>query len=294
MNNQIFPEMVLDHVCYLGEGPVWDDIQQSVLWLDIKRGQIHSYTIDTGRHEIFETGEMIGCLAPRISGGYIAGLQSGIAFIDPQKKNIQHLADPEADMQNRWNDGKCDAAGRFWVGSMALDESEGKGSLYTVEKNLVIKKKLDKLTISNGLAWNAGNTLLYFINTPVDYVFIFDFEMETGAIRNRRVAVDLTKTPGHPDGMTIDEEGMLWVAMYGGGLVLRCDPASGKILQRISLSVSNVTSCSFGGKGLDDLYITTASQNLQPEELKKQPQAGKLFVAPHVGVRGFLPNKFGG
>ncbi|MBV9963204.1 MAG: SMP-30/gluconolactonase/LRE family protein [Parafilimonas sp.] len=294
MSFSLTPEIVLDHVCDLGEGPVWDEDSQSILWLDINKGQIHKYNIKTGRHNFFIVGEMVGCIAPRENGGFISGLENGIGFIDIERNVIEHIINPEEDLTNRFNDGKCDAAGRFWVGTMSKKEEANKGNLYVLETNLSVKKKIENVTISNGIAWNADNTVMYYINTPTKYIFAFDFNIETGEINNQRVVIDLTNESGHADGMTIDEEGMLWIAFYGGWRVARYDPYSGNILQQIELPVENATCCTFGGAGLTDLYITTASQNMSEELLKQQPHAGKLFVVKNCGAKGLLAKKFKG
>jgi sugar lactone lactonase YvrE len=294
MSTLFIPEIVLDHSCELGEGPVWDEANQCILWLDIKRGEIHEYDPSLSTHKSFYVGEMIGCISPREKGGFIAGLENGIAFIDSEKKTVQHIVNPEEGMGNRFNDGKCDVAGRFWVGSMALSEEENKGNLYVMDTDLFIKKKIENVSISNGIAWNADSSIMYYINTPTDYIFAFDYNIETGDIDNQRVVIDLTHEKGHADGMTIDEEGMLWIAFYGGWRVARYDPGTGKLLQQIELPAENVTCCTFGGADLTDLYITTASQNMSEETLKEQPHAGKLFVVRNTGIKGILPQKFKG
>lgn len=294
MSLSLTPEIVLDHACELGEGPVWDEAKQNILWLDIKQGIIHQYNINTKQHSYFNVGEMIGCIAPRESGSFIAGLQTGIAFIDIEKNLVEHIVNPEESFGNRFNDGKCDAAGRFWAGTMSLNEEKNKGNLYVMETNLSIKKKIDNVTISNGIAWNADNTVMYYINTPTDYVFAFDFNRGTGEINNQKVVIDLTHENGDADGMTIDEDGMLWIAFYGGWRVAHYNPNTGKLLQQIELPVENVTCCTFGGERLDELYITTASQDMSKELLMQQPHAGKLFVVKNMPIKGMLPNKFKG
>lgn len=289
---QLLPEIVVEHKCVLGEGPVWDAVNNTIIWLDIINGEIYRHNINTKENSVFKVGEMIGCIAPKADGGFIAGLENGIAFIEIAANTIQHIANPEAGMQNRFNDGKCDAAGRFWVGSMAKSEEGNKGSLYVMEPDLSLKKKIDNVSISNGLAWNADNTVMYYIDSPTNYVFAFDFDIETGGLTNQRVAIDVTHEQGFADGMTIDEEGMLWIGFYDGWRVGRYDPNTGKLLQQIELPVANVTCCTFGGDNLNDLYITTASKGLSTEALAEQPHAGELFVIRNTGVKGTLPQTF--
>lgn len=294
MSFRFTPQVVSDEICELGEGPVWDALNQQILWLDITKGKIHQYDIYSKTHDIFNVGEMIGCIAPRESGGLIAGLQNGIAFVDTKKNYVQHIVNPEKALANRFNDGKCDAAGRFWAGTMAVSEEESKGNLYVMEPDLSIKKKIENVSISNGIAWNADSTIMYYIDTPTHYVFAFDYDLKTGGIDNQRVAIDLTHETGYGDGMTIDEEGMLWIAFYGGWRVARYDPNTGKLLQEIEVPAANATCCTFGGADLNDLYITTATKGLDAENLQQQPHAGKLFVVKNCDVKGTAVQKFKG
>ena len=294
MSFRYHPEVVSDEICVLGEGPVWDASKQQILWLDIIKGKILQYDIYLKTHNIFNVGEMIGCMAPRESGGLIAGLENGIAFIDTEKKYVQHIITPEKGLANRFNDGKCDAAGRFWAGTMAKSEEENQGNLYVIERDLSIKKKIENVSISNGIAWNEDNTIMYYIDTPTHYVFAFDYDIETGDIDNQRVVVDLTHETGYGDGMTIDEEGMLWIAFYGGWRVGRYNPDTGKLLHEIELPAANVTCCTFGGADMNDLYITTATKGLDAESVKQQPHAGKLFVVRNCNVKGTFVQKFKG
>lgn len=285
---------VLEHKCVLGEGPVWNETTQTIFWIDIVENLIYSYNINQQKHASFNAGEMVGSIAFREKGGLIAGLQNGIAFIDLENKKVEHVINPQDDPSIRFNDGKCDAAGRFWVGTMALSEEENKGNLFLMETDLSVKKKIENVSISNGIAWNSDNTIMYYINTPTNYVFAFDYNIETGEISNQRIAVDLTHENGFADGMTIDEEGMLWIAFYGGWRVARYDPQTGEFLKQVELPVENVTCCTFGGAELNDLYITTASKGMSEEALKEQPLAGSLFVLKDCGYKGLPAAKFKG
>lgn len=287
-------QTVSDRKCTLGEGPVWNADTQTILWIDIVENLIHQYNINQQKHTKFNVGEMIGCIAMREKGGLIAALQNGFAFVDMEKKTVQHIINPEENASDRFNDGKCDAAGRFWAGTMAISEKESEGNLYVMETDLSVKKKIENVTISNGIAWNADSTVMYYINTPTNYVFAFDYNIKNGEINNQRVAIDLTHENGNADGMTIDEEGMLWIAFYGGWRVARYDPQTGKLLKQIELPVKNVSCCTFGGAQLSDLYITTASKNMPEEDLKQQPLAGCLFVVKDCGFKGLPAAKFKG
>ncbi len=294
MDLQSKPEVVTDHKCILGEGPVWDADTQTIMWIDIVEKLIHQYNINDKRLQSFDVGEMVGCIVLREKGGLVAALKKGFAFVDIEKNTVKHIIDPEHDPANRFNDGKCDAAGRFWAGTMSLNEEEGKGNLYVMQTDLSVKKEIENVSISNGVAWNADSTVMYYINTPTNYVFAFDYDIEHGSISNQRVAIDLTHEKGYADGMTIDEEGMVWIAFFGGWRVARYDPSTGKLLTQVELPVENVTCCTFGGLQLNDLYITTASKDMPEEILMKQPLAGSLFVIKDCGFKGLPAQKFKG
>jgi sugar lactone lactonase YvrE len=286
-------EVVVNHTCLLGEGPVWDIKNQRLLWIDILRGDIHSFYPASGNFKTFNTGKLVGAIALCAKGGLIAALDDGFALIDLEKKQINSLKDPEAHLtDNRFNDGKCDPAGRFWAGTMSLTEEPNKGSLYTLEENNSVTKKIEGVTVSNGMAWSEDHTKFYYIDSPTLEVVAYDYDKSNGNISNRKIIIKVEKEDGFPDGMTIDSEGMLWIAHWDGGHVLRWDPATGQKLARIPLPVAKVTSCTFGGEHLQDLYITTAAKDLNEEELKQQPLAGATFVARDCGYTGFPPFEF--
>src|SRR5690606_10237951 len=192
------------------------------------------------------------------------------------------------------NDGKCDPAGRVWVGTMAEGaEATGKVVLYCVEKDLTASAKIPPVTCSNGVCWSADARTVYYVDTPTYQVLAFDVDADTGALANRRVCIELSRAEGAPDGMTIDAEGQLWIALFDGGRVLRIDPKNGeRTFQVRTPGGGNVTSCAFGGKDLDHLYITTARIGLTSEERALQPDAGSLFVA-QVPFKGVPAMRFG-
>jgi len=288
-------DVVVEHRCLLGEGPVWDIKNERILWIDILRGDIHAFYPANNRFETFNTGTLIGSIALNKSGGLIAALQDGFALVDIEQKEIEYLADPEAHIiDNRFNEGKCDPAGRFWAGTMSLSEEPHAGSLYTLEKGLSISKKIEGVTISNGMAWSPDETVFYYIDTPTLEVVAYDYNKLNGNISNKKTIITIPQDYGYPDGMTIDSEGMLWIAHWDGWQITRWNPNTGKQLHRISLPVAKVTSCTFGGKNLDELYITTASKEMSKDELKNQPLAGSLFVVRGCGVTGLAPYEFAG
>lgn len=295
LNSELNIEVVVPHTCLLGEGPVWDVENQRILWIDILRGDIHQFFPETKQFKTFNTGKLIGAIALRSKGSLIAALQNGFALIDMEKEQIEIIKDPEAHLaNNRFNDGKCDPLGRFWAGTMSLSEEPGAGNLYTLEKELSVSKKIEGVTISNGMAWSKDHTTFYYIDTPTSEVVAYNFDKWNGNISDKKTIIKISKEDGNPDGMTIDSEGMLWIAHWDGWQVTRWDPNTGRKIYHISLPVAKVTSCTFGGANLDDLYITTASKELTENELKKQPLAGSLFVIRNCGFTGIPAFEFKG
>lgn len=286
-------EKVGRHRCLLGEGPVWDEAHHAIHWIDVLRGDIHEYSYITGVEKTISVGEMVGSIAFCTDGNFIAGLEKGIHFIERGSGSKKHIASPESHLaDNRSNDGKVDPAGRFWLGTMSKTEAAHAGALYMVDKNLKVIQKVSGTTISNGMAWSPDKKQFYFIDSTTRGVDAFDYEDATGEISNKRLAVSFSEADGFPDGMTIDSEGMLWIAQWDGWQVSRWNPVTGKKLLSVSLPVSRPTCCIFGGEQLSDLFITTASTGLSPEEVEQQPEAGALFVIRNTGFRGLPANKF--
>ena len=221
-------------------------------------------------------------------------LHHGFAHLDLETEELTFISDPEPDKpENRFNDGKCDPAGRFWAGTLALDEKPRAASLYCMDTDLSVRRVLGNVGNSNGIVWSLDNTTMYYIDTPTREIAAFDYDLETGAISNRRVAVTVPQEYGYPDGMTIDEEGMVWVALWGEGCVCRWDPRTGELLHSLRLPVRQVTSCAFGGEKLDELYITSACIGPEGKALAAQPLAGGLFRV-HPGVKGIEAFEFNG
>lgn len=256
-------ELVLDHACLLGEGPVWDPIKQNILWLDIFKKEIHQFSPATKRHNVMDTGQMVGAIAFRASGGVIAALHHGFAAIDLEKETVHLLSDPEPHLPaNRFNDGKCDPAGRFWAGTMDnITESGDLGNLYSLNKDQSVTLRYAGVSVSNGLAWSGDKKTMYYIDSPTRQVMAFDFDLESGDISNKQIVIEMTEADGYPDGMTIDSEGMLWIAHWSGWKVTRWDPRAGKLLTTIAMPTAHISSCTFGGEMLEDLYITSAKKD---------------------------------
>ena len=291
MNKDLTPRLVTPHTSILGEGPVWDPSVGSICWLDIHQGVIHEYHPAKDHHTSMSVPEMIGTIALCRNGNYLAALQSGIGSIDRDSGEFVRLSSLEKEIKdNRFNDGKCDPAGRFWVGSMSIYETTGAGNLYMLDQDLAYKIMIPNVTISNGLAWSPAEDTFYYIDTPTQEIVAYDYDHATGDITNKRVVIDFQEEQGFPDGMTIDSEGMLWIAHWEGWQVSRWDPTSGTKLLSIALPVAKVTSCAFGGESLEDLYITSAMRDLTEAELVQQPLAGGLFVVEGSGYKGITGN----
>jgi sugar lactone lactonase YvrE len=290
--NNVKAEPVTDYKCLLGEGPVWDAHRRAICWIDIVNGHIHQYSTETGQHRTYAVNEMIGCFALCKNGGFIVATQSGFGFTDRESGRLTMVHDPEIHLpENRFNDGKCDPAGRFWAGTMSVSEEPHAGSVYVFDRQKVVKK-IENTTIANGMAWSPDQKTLYFIDTPTFEVAAYAYDKTTGAISNRKVAIRIPKEDGFPDGMTIDTDGMLWIAHWDGWQVTRWDPATGQKLHHFKFPVSRITSCTFGGTNLSDLYITSARIGLSDDVLEKQPLAGSLFVIRDCGYTGLPAFEF--
>jgi sugar lactone lactonase YvrE len=280
-------DIVIPRRAHLGEGPIWDDRNQVLAWVDIDEQTVFLFDPLTGSNRAFKMPTTVSAVVPRRSGGYVVALREDIAAVDAQTGalTILHRMDnPSAGL--RYNDGKCDAVGRLWLGTMACDGSVGAGALYCCDAKRRHKRMVSSISCSNGMAWSLDQRTMYYIDTPTNQVDAFDYDASTGEISNRRLAATIPREVGYPDGMTIDGTGALWIAMWNGGVVLRVDPKRGAIIGEIEVpGAKQVTSCAFGGRGLDELYITTASAGLSDDELKMQPNAGFLFMAK-PGVRG--------
>lgn len=286
-------ENVTDVKSKLGEGPVWDSKSQSIFWLDIENGLIHEFNTLQSEYRKIQLDQMVGVIALCTNGHFIAGLQQGIAYINRLTGHVQFISKPEKDIpDNRFNDGKCDPSGRFWAGTMSLKETKGAGNLYMLNHDEKISMKITKVSISNGLAWSLDKKSMYYIDTFNGGVVAFDYNDLSGEISNPRFVVSIPDGEGYPDGMTIDNEGMLWIAHWGGWQVSRWNPQTGKQLLKIKMPAANITSCTFGGEHLQDLYITSSNRDVKNEDLHTQPLAGSLFLIRNCGYTGLPAVEF--
>jgi sugar lactone lactonase YvrE len=289
-------QLFMDCRCMLGEGPVWDEKTNRIYWIDIRSRHIHHIDLSTtSKHVVtVELEQMIGSLALRAQGGIVAALQHGFYIIDPDSGKHTLLSDPEQQLEgNRFNDGKCDPAGRFWAGTMAMNEVDAEGSLYSIDGVGKVMKHVSHIGVSNGLAWNVQADTMYYIDSPTREVKAYDYDLHTGNITRPRTVITFDPQEGYPDGMTIDEEGMLWIAHWEGWQVSRWNPHTGKKLSSIRVPVSRVTSCVFGGTQMNELFITSAHVGLNEAERSQQPHAGSMFHVK-LDVRGLPFTRYAG
>jgi sugar lactone lactonase YvrE len=273
---ELILECILEGQDQLGEGPVWDERLQELFRVDIESCKLHRYRPSDGRQIEYQLDQKIGAAVPAEDGTWILALADGFYRFDLETGTITLIAHTKEDSPNRLNDGKCDPNGRFWAGTMSSKWNQRSGHLYVLEDGK-LSTRLSEVGCSNGLAWNADGTVMYYIDTFDNFVDAFDYDAATGQISNRRTVITIPEGEGSPDGMCIDSEGMLWVGHWNGWQISRWNPFTGEKLASMPLPVSNVTSCAFGGENLDELYITTARIGNDELQLSKQPLAGALF-----------------
>jgi sugar lactone lactonase YvrE len=275
---------LLDHRCDLAEGPVWDAGRGALWWVDIPKGHVHRLAPATDDLATLELGTMVGAVALREGGGLVAAVADGFLLLRESGEVERRIpvAEPAG---NRFNDGKVDAHGRFWAGTMALDETPGRGALYRLDPDGSVTRLLDGVGLSNGVDWSLDGRTLYYVDSLTHRVDAFDFDPVPGGISNRRTLVDLADSV--PDGLTVDAEGCLWVAVYGRWKVCRYS-SEGELVSELELPTRRITSCAFGGPGLDRLFVTSAARPGRDDAL-----AGAVFET-RPGATGRLPNRFAG
>jgi sugar lactone lactonase YvrE len=281
---------VLQARARLGEGPLWDEETQSLFWVDIFNHRVNRFDPAAGRHREYEVGDVVAAMALGPSHTLVLALRHDLALLDLLTGELEHLAEVERERPGvRLNDGKCDAQGRFWIGSMS--EEEGDGSLHRFDPDGTIRRMETGLTISNGLGWSPDDRTFYLTDSPRRRIYAYDFDLDGGGISNRRVWAELDGERV-PDGLSVDEEGCVWSAQWGGGCVIRFSP-DGREVDRVDLPVPRPTSCTFGGRDRRDLYVTSASIGMTEEEVDESPASGDLFCV-RTEVAGLPAHRFGG
>lgn len=292
-------ELLLDCRVELAEGPIWDTRRRSTSWVDQLAGRVNQVGIDGRVGPSLELGGRIGAAVPTLDGsGFVLATSSGFAYCD-HAGHLRILADiGMPDPRRMMNDGKCDAAGRFWAGTFGVDASgfaiEGAGALFRLAQGTEVSVARTGVTLANGMDWSPDGRTFYFIDSLAGGIDAFDFDPEAGELRSPRRAVEIGIDPGvaFADGMCVDADGAIWTAIWGTGEIRRYTP-NGALDRTIRLPVTQPSSCVFAGDALDVLVITSAWQGLNPAELRAQPQAGSLFCAT-PGVRGLPTNRYVG
>ncbi|HEY6916674.1 MAG TPA: SMP-30/gluconolactonase/LRE family protein [Allosphingosinicella sp.] len=282
---------VADCKAILGEGPVWVVREQALYWVDIKGSRLFRLS-EHGGVTSWDMPEPVCSLAPRAAGGFIAGTRRGFAFVEPENGLFERLGDLEAHLpRNRMNDGKVDRQGRFWAGTMDDAEEEATGSLYRLHADLNPHRIDEGYLVTNGPAFSPDGRILYHTDSARRTIYAFDLD-EHGEVANKRVLARFGEEHGHPDGMTVDAEGAIWAGFWDGWCVRRLS-SDGEMLRTLRLPVQRPTSCAFGGKDLDRLYVTSARIGLDERALEDQPCAGGLLLIEGVG-RGLPERPFAG
>jgi sugar lactone lactonase YvrE len=279
-------EQVTDAVAYHGEGPVWSERWGGLRWVDMFAGDVLSLASD-GTIAREHVGEIAAAVRPRHDGGAVIGVERGFALQEPDG-GVEPLPELWADPKLRMNEGGCDPDGRFYCGSMAYDKQPGAGALYRLDPDATVTVVLEGLTVSNGLDWSPDGSRAYYNDTDTYRTDAFDYDAESG-LTARRPFVEVSADVGRPDGLTVDSEGGVWVAMNRGGAVHRYTP-NGDLDAVVEVPARKVTACTFGGSRLDELFITTSREDLEPGD---DPLAGSVFRA-EPGVRGLPAREFAG
>jgi sugar lactone lactonase YvrE len=271
------PTVAVDTRAEGGEGPVWDDRAGELLWVDSLKGEVHSYAPTDGSRRVMACGQAVGVALPRSGGGLVLTLRDGVGLVDSWGDLPRVVVELEREITiNRLNDAYCDATGRLWAGSFADDERPNAGKLYRISCDYTVETVLDPVGVSNGIGWSPDNSVMYYIDSPTQCLEAFDYDVATGAVANRRVVAEISEELGGPDGLAVDAQGKIWVALCPGGKVLRYSEG-GALLERIDLPTQSTTSCAFGGPDLSRLYITTGTDGLTDAQLKREPFAGSVL-----------------
>ena len=288
-------QVVFDESMQLGECPLWHPKESMLYWVDISGRSVHRFDPGTGQHRQWKMASEPGSIACCASGGLVVALRSGLIFLDTDNGAVKRLIDaPYDSAKARFNDGRCDAAGRFWIGTIYDPRDQPLGSLYCMERG-AIRDHGKPVTVSNGLAFSTDNRILYHADTSAHRISAYDFDVMTGEIGEGRVFKQFSNDKrlnygGRPDGAAVDIQNAYWCAMYEGGRILRLSPA-GEVLLEITLPLLCPTMIAFGGPDLRTLYITSARQNRSEAELARYPLSGCVLALP-VDVPGRPENAY--
>lgn len=281
------PEVAVRTDAQLGEGPTWDSARGRLIWVDILNSRVHTYDPVSGVRSVLTTEQHVGAAKPRAGGGLVVNLRDGVGLYDTGGAFSWLHREPVAG--RRGNDAAVAPDGSFWAGTMAYDETPGAGTLSRHTGDGQVRTVLASVAVSNGTGWSPDGRLMYYNDSPTRRIDVFDHDPETGELSGRRTLAVIEEGGGFPDGLTVDEDGCVWVALWGGSAVRRYTP-SGALDRTLPLAVRNPTACAFGGADLRDLYVTTAAVTADPAH---EPLAGSLLCFPGAG-RGLPQPAFAG
>ncbi|WP_311273196.1 MULTISPECIES: SMP-30/gluconolactonase/LRE family protein [unclassified Rhizobium] len=291
----ISPIYTIDVKNKLGESPVWSEREQKLYWVDSRGPTIYRFDPVSRNVESLAMPDIIGSIGLR-SGGpgeLVVAMQTGLHFVNFNSKHCEPIADPEKDLpDNRFNDGRTDRQGRFWSGTMSDVRRDPTGSLYRLDADRTVSCLRGDVIVPNSICWSPDSRVMYFADTYRDRIMAYRFDADAGTIHDERLFADTSDRPGRPDGSTVDADGYLWNAEYGGGRVVRYAP-DGRINRVVDLPVTQPTSCAFGGPDLATLFVTSAHQRLGPDDLAAQPLAGDVF-AFDIGIKGLAEPEYEG
>lgn len=288
MVNRIGAAVLYPSGCVLGESPMWHNERQSCFWVDIEGCMIYEYSLLSKTCSQYQLASRVSLIVKSdVADELILGLQGGVARFNLVTEALSIItADLNADWKTyRCNDGGCDNMGRLWISTTELKHKTDDGALYCVDQNAKVSKKLDKLSISNGMAWTADNKRLYHTDSVTGAIKSYFYDELTGDLEFERIVVQVPLEKGLPDGIALDAEGKLWIALWGGYGVGRFDVNSGQMVDFIDIPAPNVSSCAFVGEALDRMIITTAKKEMTENDLKEFPQSGHIFIV-EPGVTG--------
>ena len=286
-------ELVVDCKNVLGEGVTWDHSAQRLYWVDIEARALWTFDPASGEISTHGASERLACLAPRRSGGFVVGFATGFAFYDPARESRDDLDrfEPE-NPRTRLNDGRTDRAGRLVAGGFDEQRGEAVSSVVRLDPDRRATTLFDGVACANGICFSPVGDTMYFADSPTRTIWAFDYELASGAVANRRIVTHFDEQPGQPDGSCVDADGCIWNAQWNGHRVVRFMP-DGRVDRIVPVPALNPTCVSFGGTGLDVLYITTARYLTTPHQLEAEPQSGALFaIVP--GVKGVMDAPFAG
>ena len=286
------PRSVLDIRAGLGESPIWDGREGALYWIDGRKPNINRFDPATARNHAVTSAEPVHAIALTRGHRLLCAFEASLGLIDCETGALQALVSLIEGVEDNLNDGACDRAGRFWVGSKARDWVKPVGVLFRYDPDGTVHRLDEGFQLSNGLGWSPDDRTMYFIDSAPREIYAYDFDLAGGGVKNRRRLVRIAEEHGLPDGMTVDAEGFLWVAQWSGGRVVRYDP-DGKIERMIPMPVQRPTSVAFGGPDLTTLFITSGTMRMSEAELSAEPQAGHLF-ALETEVQGLPESRFAG